>query len=145
MKEQNYQNHGKLSPLFHIVLGLLVLALLVISIINFIHFLRTHDGTWYTPVLFLLLAITVTIHAIITRLFSTKLQDRVIRAEENLRYFRMTGKMFDKRITMGQIIALRFAPDEEFLSLAERAVKENLTKKQIKLAVKNWRADNHRV
>ena len=45
---------------------------------------------------------------------------------------------------MQQIIALRFAPDEEYLDLIDRALKENLTNKQIKQAIKNWRADHHR-
>jgi hypothetical protein len=50
----------------------------------------------------------------------------------------------DSRITMPQVIALRFAPDEEFVVLADRAVRENLSADEIKKAIKNWRADNHR-
>jgi hypothetical protein len=46
---------------------------------------------------------------------------------------------------MGQIIALRFAPDAEFLGLVEKAVKENLSNKDIKLAIQNWKADYNRV
>ena len=45
---------------------------------------------------------------------------------------------------MHQIIALRFAGDEEFVSLVERTLKENLTSKEIKQAVKNWKTDFHR-
>jgi len=45
---------------------------------------------------------------------------------------------------MDQIIALRFAADEEFLELAEKAVKNNLSPKDIKKAISNWRADHHR-
>ena len=55
------------------------------------------------------------------RTFPLKAQDRAIRAEENLRHFAMTGKLFDPRLTMNQIIALRFAPDKEFIDLARKA------------------------
>jgi hypothetical protein len=56
----------------------------------------------------------------------------------------MTGKLFDPNIRMGQIVALRFASDEEFLILAKRAVEENLSREDIKKAIKTWRADHHR-
>ncbi|MDO7628867.1 MAG: DUF6526 family protein [Flavobacteriaceae bacterium] len=46
---------------------------------------------------------------------------------------------------MGQIIALRFAPDEEFLPLIDRAIKEQLTQKEIKMAIKNWKPDYNRL
>jgi hypothetical protein len=78
------------------------------------------------------------------RQFALKAQDRAIRAEESLRYFILTGKAIDSRITMGQIIALRFAPDEEFVLLTEKAAAEGLLPNDIKKEIKNWRADNHR-
>jgi hypothetical protein len=74
-----------------------------------------------------------------------KAQDRAIRAEENFRHFILSGKPFDSSITTGQIIALRFAGDDEFLQLAQKAANENLSPKEIKMLVKNWRADYHRV
>jgi hypothetical protein len=40
---------------------------------------------------------------------------------------------------------LRFAPDEELVALVDRAVKENLSAKDIKLSIKNWKADFYRV
>src|SRR5260370_410994 len=77
--------------------------------------------------------------------FPRNAQHRAIRAEENLRYFVMTGKLLDPRLSMLQIVALRFASDAEFVPLALRAANENLAPKDIKQAIKTWRADEHRV
>jgi hypothetical protein len=79
------------------------------------------------------------------RLYALQLQDRIIRDEENFRYYRLTGNLLDPTISMKQVIALRFAPDEEFPGLVERTLTEDLTAKDIKKAVQNWRADHQRV
>jgi hypothetical protein len=47
-------------------------------------------------------------------------------------------------LTLSQVIALRFASDEEFPLLAQRAADEGLTNNAIKKEVKNWRPDYHR-
>jgi hypothetical protein len=78
------------------------------------------------------------------RAFAIAAQDRAIRAEENLRHFALTGKLLDSRLTMSQVIALRFAADTEFLLLAEKAANENMKPSEIKKAIVNWRADYHR-
>jgi hypothetical protein len=57
----------------------------------------------------------------------------------------LTGKLLDARLTVRQIIGLRFAPDEEFVDLARRAAAENLSEDQIKRQVQNWKADTYRV
>jgi hypothetical protein len=59
-----------------------------------------------------------------TRVFALRAQDRAIRAEENLRYFVLTGKLLPSNLRMGQIIALRFAPNEELIALVDRATKK---------------------
>lgn len=79
------------------------------------------------------------------RRFPLKAQDRAIRAEESLRFFILTGKPLDSKLSPGQIAALRFASDEEFVILSARAISENLSPDDIKKSVKNWRADYHRV
>jgi Family of unknown function (DUF6526) len=79
------------------------------------------------------------------RTFPLKAQDRVIRAEENLRHYVMTGKLLDSRLTIQQVIALRFASDEEYLELAKKAVEGNMPPDAIKRAVRNWRADEFRM
>jgi hypothetical protein len=57
----------------------------------------------------------------------------------------LTGKRLDDRIVMKQLIALRFAGDEEFPALARRTADEKLEPDAIKKEIKNWRADWHRV
>ncbi|ASV29963.1 hypothetical protein CJ263_06855 [Maribacter cobaltidurans] len=81
-------------------------------------------------------------------MYATKNQDRTIRAELRLRYYILTGKKFEtleSKLTMGQIVALRFASDEELPSLTVRAVNENISPKAIKESIKNWLSDEHRV
>jgi len=79
------------------------------------------------------------------RSFALKAQDRGIRAEENLRHFVLTGKLLDKNLTIQQITALRFADNDEFVDLAQKAVANNMSSKDIKQSIQNWRADHHRV
>jgi hypothetical protein len=79
------------------------------------------------------------------RTFPIKAQDRAIRAEESLRFFILTRKPLYNSLTLAQIAALRFASDEEFVQLVERTISEHLLPKDIKKAIKNWRADYHRV
>ena len=71
-------------------------------------------------------------------------QDRAIRVEENLRHFVMTGKLLDPRLTTLQIVALRFASDEEFLELARKSAEQGTVSKDIKQAIRHWRADHYR-
>lgn len=80
-----------------------------------------------------------------SRGFALKAQDRAIRAEEGLRYFILTGKPIDAGLSLSQIIALRFASDEELPALAQRAALEGLSNKEIKGQIKRWRSDWHRV
>jgi hypothetical protein len=51
----------------------------------------------------------------------------------------------DKQLTMQQIIALRYANDEEFVRLAKRAVDEALNNEEIKKEIRDWRPDHCRV
>ena len=104
----------------------------------------TRDNLYSSSLLVLVsvLLISIALHA---RKFGLIAQDRAIRAEENLRYFMLTGKPMDSRITLKQIIALRFASDEELPALAQRAVDEKLSNNEIKKLIRTWRPDTHRV
>lgn len=145
MNEQNYQNHRKLKPetISHKVYYIIVISLFLFSIANAVRAIMIASGR-VNAFLFVLTSLSLLVAYFLFRSFALKAQDRAIRAEENLRHFAMTGKLMDKALTIQQVIALRFAPDEEFLGLAERAVKENMSNDDIKKAVKNWKADNYR-
>jgi hypothetical protein len=80
----------------------------------------------------------------LARNFALRAQDRAIRAEENLRHFVMTGKLLDARLSVPQIVAVRFASDGEFVALAQKAAQDAMKPADIKRAVKNWRADENR-
>jgi len=142
MKEQNFKNHVQLVTGYHRVTLVGILLFLVASVNYLIK--STPENKYLASMLFLL-SLVIVLMAWYLRIFALKAQDRAIRAEENLRHFVLTGKLLPSQLRMGQIIALRFAPDAEFLVLVEKAVKENLYNKDIKLAIQNWKADFDRM
>lgn len=141
---QDYANHRRIDPIFHVVLfGLLVLTLIG-SGVNLYRSLGDHQRL-YSAALIVVLCFSTVMLFFFARIFALKAQDRAIRAEENLRHFVMTGKPLDGRLTIRQIVGLRFASDGEFVALAKRAADESLSEDDIKRAVKSWRADTYRV
>ncbi|MDE3235436.1 MAG: hypothetical protein KGO81_05725 [Bacteroidota bacterium] len=142
MKVQNYANHIRFVPGYHYVASTGLLAVLIGSIINLLH---SSKENVYSASLILVLTVICMIIWLYMRIFALKAQDRAIRAEENFRHFILTGKPLDKQLHLAQIIALRFASDEEFPALAQKAITENLSDKEIKKAIQHWRADYHRV
>jgi len=142
MNEQNFKNHGRYIFLWHIVTTLAILFVLVGSIITFIH----SDGNLrHASIMLIVISLILAILFWYSRVFALKAQDRAIRAEENFRHFILTDKPLDNRLRMSQIVALRFASDEEFSLLAKKAIDENLSSREIKKSIKNWRADHNRV
>ena len=144
MTTQNYASHAKYVTGYHIVLFLILVLTLIGSAVNLYHSIGDHQRL-YSAALILVLTFCVLLLSYYARAFPLKAQDRAIRAEENLRHFVMTGKLLDARLSALQIVALRFASDGEFVALAARAANENLAPKDIKQAVKTWRADEYRV
>ncbi|MEP7377785.1 MAG: DUF6526 family protein [Chitinophagaceae bacterium] len=142
MSEQNIKNHGRYIPLWHFIVPIIMLAMLTGSIINLVH---SNGHTHYSAVVIVVMAVLFIVFYWYTRSFALRAQDRAIRAEENFRHFILTGRPLDSRLRMGQIIALRFASDEEMPLLEKRAAEENLSSKDIKLAIKKWKPDYNRV
>ncbi len=141
--EQNYHNHARSVIGFHRILLVLLLAGLIGSGVNLYESL--HSNNLYSASLIMLLFLCSAIMYAYVRLFPLRAQDRAIRAEENFRHYILTGKPLPPELRIAQIIALRFAPDEELPELATRAVTENLKSKEIKQAIRKWKADHHRV
>ncbi|MBY6038157.1 hypothetical protein KUV80_15970 [Fictibacillus nanhaiensis] len=140
MNTQNYKNHARIHPIFHYVLSLLVVGGLIVSIV---YLFRADD--LFLAVLLVVMSLSMAITFALLRLYPLRAQDRAIRAEENLRFYVLTGKLLDPKLTPGQIVALRFAPDEEFPELAEKTAAVNMPPKEIKQAINNWKADHHRI
>jgi hypothetical protein len=142
MKEQNFSNHAQMVPGFHYLTFGGIIALLGGSI-NYL--LKSSVENKYLASLLVLASIVFVLVAWFTRTFALKAQDRAIRAEENLRHYVLTGKLLPASLSVGQIVALRFAPDAEFPTLAEKAATSNLSGKEIKQSIQNWKADFYRV
>jgi hypothetical protein len=144
MAAQNFKNHTRMVPLFHYVSFPLALFSLIVTVIHFFKTVAEGSGRLQAAAM-VALVLAVMLALWFARSFALKAQDRAIRAEENLRHYLLTGKPLDKQLRMRHIVALRFAGDEEYVELCKRAVTENLSAKQIKQAVKNWKADYSRV
>jgi hypothetical protein len=143
MEEQSYKKHAKFVPMFHGVLFGLIVFAFVISVIRLsLHFRDVRNR--HTLVLLVVITAAMLLQFFFSRIFAMKVQDRAIRAEENFRYFVLTGKPLDHRLTIKQIVALRFASDGEFADLARKAADESLSMDDIKKSVKHWRPDYDR-
>lgn len=137
--EQNFKNHVRFSPPFHFF----GIPVSVIGVgFSIYAFTNTQD---LTHGLILIAFVLITLTLFIARSSALTVQNRTILNEEKLRYFMLTNKMLPNDLKLGQIIALRFASDGEFVALTEKAIAENLSSKEIKMAIKNWKADHNRV
>ncbi|HMS64431.1 MAG TPA: DUF6526 family protein [Ignavibacteria bacterium] len=144
MKEQNYKNHKRLLKGYHGIAFSLCLILFISSIYSLYSSFKHHYDLRYS-VMFFIVSVLLILMFYYIRSFALKAQDRAIRAEENLRHFVFTGNLFDRNLKISQILALRFASDEEFPELTKNALSENLSNDDIKKRIKNWKADNYRV
>ena len=141
---QTYATHRQFVAAFHFVLLPILLLTLIGSCVNLYKSWGDHVRI-YSASLITVLTFSTIMVALFSRMFALRAQDRAIRAEEQLRHFVLTGKLLDTRLTVRQVIGLRFAPDEEFVQLARRAAEQELSEDAIKREVRNWRADTYRV
>ena len=140
MKEQNFSNHNRLVPAFHLVA-------LPILLLNFADqtYRLIHLGFSFDTVVSLLLSIALILVALYARMFALTVQDRVIRLEMRLRLEGVLPpdlKPLISKFSVDQLVALRFASDAELPALCRRVLDEKLTaRKSIKQLVKTWKAD----
>lgn len=141
METQNYKNHRKFVVGYHVIGLLGVLALLIGSVMNLIN---TAPENLYSASLIVLSSVLLLLAFFFLRGFALKAQDRAIVAEEKFRHYLLTGKPIPSDLKVRQIIGLRFASDEEFPALAEKAVKDSLSEEAIKKSIKSWKGDYYR-
>jgi cellulose synthase/poly-beta-1,6-N-acetylglucosamine synthase-like glycosyltransferase len=146
---QTYSDHRRLDPLFHLfVIPVFVLGLVLSLVHFFYHFRESDSRDNFHSFLLILLALALLTLVFKTRLYTLRVQDRVIRLEERLRLMQLLPDSLRARIpelTEDQLIGLRFASDAELAGLAQRALNEKLKRSDIKKAIQNWRPDNWRV
>lgn len=144
---QNFKNHSRYYPLHHFLITPLTVIYLIWTLTNLGSALRVGEGV-SMQIYHLIGAVILLLLPLLSRIYALKNQDRIIRLEMRQRYFELTGKSFqsvEKNLRLSQIVALRFAPNDELLPLMERAIAEKLTSKEIKKAIQNWQEDNRRV
>jgi hypothetical protein len=139
---QNFKNHTMFDPLFHFFLAPVGLLLLIASIVELVRNPGWVSGVHVLTILWIFLLVFK------TRVYSLKVQDRLIRLEERLRLAAVLPAALQPRIgelSIDQLIALRFASDPELPGLVEKALGANLNRKQVKEAIQNWKPDTFRV
>lgn len=141
-KPQTFANHARLDPLFHFVTAPIFVFTLIGGLVHFIWRPSFHSAAFF------LISVAALIALFKIRLYALKVQDRVIRLEERQRLSLLCPESFRPRIaelSEHQLVALRFASDAEAPALAQRALSERLSPKDIKKAIQTWRPDYWRV
>jgi hypothetical protein len=143
LEPQNFANHTRWHPPFHFFVLPVMLTNFVWSVVAFAK-APGWNSAWWTVV-----SLALAMLALFTRTYSLKLQDRIIRIEEKLRYQQLLSPTLVQQagaLTFAQIVALRFAGDEQLQELVRQVLSGKFAKgKDIKQAIKNWRADTFRV
>lgn len=136
---QNFENHAKFVPAFHVV----VLGIFTINLGWSLY--RVAHAFSAESVLSLLLAVAFILLAFYSRTFALTVQDRVIRLEMRLRMLQILPVELRPRISefsVNQLVALRFASDAELPALAKKVLDEKLNdRKAIKKMIREWQPD----
>jgi hypothetical protein len=139
---QNFKNHARFDPQYHMV----AFAVLVVNLVMAFIFLARHLSVYSEWLVILSIAVFIPFFKL--RTYPLKVQDRIIRLEERMRLQALAPSEWHTqiyRLSEDQLIGLRFAADDEVVELAKMALEENLNRKQIKERIKDWRPDNFRI
>jgi Family of unknown function (DUF6526) len=140
---QTFQNHVRLHPPFHFFLMPSALLLLILTIVNVVR-----HGSQLEAWILLLIGVMMPVSVVLIRTNPLRVQDRLIRLEERLRLASILpepGRSQIGELTVQQLVALRFASDEEVAGLVEKALRGGMPAQDIKKAIVNWRSDVFRV
>lgn len=145
MKNQNYQNHKKFYPPHHFIYLPLLFILQIVGVWKIFND-EPNQLIWilFSVIIFLFLYLAL----MLRQHYALGNQNRIVRLEFKLRYFELLGKSSDEvesKLSFGQLSALRFAYDDEFKVLLDKAIQQNISGDEIKKSITNWKADNHRV
>jgi Family of unknown function (DUF6526) len=139
---QNYKNHGRIVPVFHIGVFFSLFAYFVWSAY------RAYQAFGLDSVMSLVLAIALILMASSVRSQILRVQDRLIRLEMRLRLKELLPADVAARaadLSIRQLVALRFASDAEMPELVGDVLAGKIVEpKAIKLQVKEWQADHLR-
>ncbi len=140
---QTYASHRRWVPMYHFFAVPVFLANVIVTTIQFVRNPRFMTG-WGVIV-----ALALFFGMLYLRFMPVKAQDRIIRLEERARLERILPSDLRGRVgelSASQLIAIRFAPDDEAPDLTRRALNGELkSQSDIKRAIRNWRADQLRV
>jgi hypothetical protein len=140
---QSLANHTRWHAPFHYFVLPVMLINVIWSVIQFVKAPDRNSGWW------IVVSLALLILTFLVRLNPLKAQDRIIRLEERLRYQQVLSPALlpqTSALRTEQIIALRFAGDDELEELVGAVLAGKLTKSiEIKRAIKNWRGDTFRV
>ena len=142
MPEQTRANHTRFDAKFHFFVVPLFVGNFIWAVWRLVEAFHIY-AVWAVVMSAASLVMVFTI-----RLYSLKVQDRIIRLEERLRIVPLLPAAVRTRwteLSEPQLVALRFASDAEVGALAERAINEKLAPKAIKEAIQVWRPDHFRV
>jgi hypothetical protein len=138
---QSYASHRRYVPGFHFLTSGLLLVNLIWSVVRLVRDFSVDAAVG------VLTAVALGLLFLYIRQFALRVQDRVIRLEERLRLARLCPDLGDRieELRTGQLIALRFASDEELPDLVRRVLDERITDRNaIKQAIRHWRPDHLR-
>jgi hypothetical protein len=147
MTEQSFATHRKFVWQYHF----LAFGILAINLVwSLYRLISSLPGVpFFDRLLQAAVAIALLLLAWYGRTFPLKAQDRVIRLEEILRLERLLPADLRARIgelRPGQLIALRFANDEELPELTRAVLDEKIARPDdIKKRIRTWRADHFRM
>jgi hypothetical protein len=140
---QTYASHRRFIPIYHFFVVPILLINVIVTVVQLVRDPRLMTA-WVVVV-----ALALFLGILYLRFMPVRAQDRIIRNEERARLERILPSDMRGRIaelSPSQLVAIRFAPDDEAPELTRRALNGELkTQGDIKRAIRNWRGDHLRV